>query len=307
MDTFLKSAYFVAGGAAFKAAKFVGEAWQGWKGLEGSPRVNLERPVVFVPGFTTPMDPYLPLLEHLTSEGGNGGQAYFVRAGQIYSDPQCQQPVPSGTRPEAKVFVVVPHSRYDTPPDFVAQLKPDLEKVREFAQAPLADMVGYSMGGISSRLYLDQGGTGVGKLLMVGTPNQGSRVASMAHWAVKNNIGWAMAIAGHAPAALSALEWLRGVEEGNPQLSDLNSRWPEHRAGLEDACVIGSGDLPTPGYASWGWSRGDTAVEQKALTLPGLSVRLVSGGLTKSHETLMADPDVFAEMSQFLGWKEANG
>lgn len=301
-DTFKKSAHFVAGGAIFKTAKFVGEAWQNRHGLEDAPKVTLDRPVVFVPGFTTPIDPYLPLVAHLTADGANGGQPYFVRDGQLYADPTCTQTVDKNSDPNARVFVVMPQTRYDTPPQFVAQLKPDVATINKFSNSSAADMVGYSMGGISSRLYLDQGGTGVGKLLMVGTPNQGSRVASLAHWAVKNDIGWAMAIAGHAPAALPALEWLRGVSEGNPQLSQLNSHWSNQRSRIEDAAVIGAQGLPTPGYSRFGWRSGDTAVAVSDLALPGLSPRLVSGGLTKSHETLMADPDVFREMSNFLGW-----
>ena len=301
-DTFKKSAHFVAGGAIFKTAKFVGEAWQNRHGLEDAPKFTLDRPVVFVPGFTTPIDPYLPLVAHLTADGANGGQPYFVRDGQLYTDPTCTQTVDKNSDPNARVFVVMPHTRYDTPPQFVAQLKPDVATINKFSNSSATDMVGYSMGGISSRLYLDQGGTGVGKLLMVGTPNQGSRVASLAHWAVKNDIGWAMAIAGHAPAALPALEWLRGVSEGNHQLSQLNSHWSNQRSRIEDAAVIGAQGLPTPGYSRFGWRSGDTAVAVSDLALPGLSPRLVSGGLTKSHETLMADPDVFREMSNFLGW-----
>ncbi|MBT9584353.1 hypothetical protein IV102_13505 [bacterium] len=301
-DTVKRSAHFVAGGAAFKTAKFIGEMWQGRQGLQDSPKVQIARPVVFVPGFTTPVDPYLPLVAHLTDDGLNGGRTYFVRNGVIFNDHQCTQVVDSQRAPDARVFVVMPFTRYDTPPRFAEQLKPDLEAVSRFTGSPVSDAVGYSMGGISTRLFLDQGGAGVGKFLMVGTPNQGSKVGSLAHWAVKNDIGWAMALANHAPAALNALEWLRGVQEDNPSLKELNSHWGHQRALVEEARVIGAEGLPTPGFSPWGWSSGDTAVEKAALGLPGLEVFTVSGGLTKSHETLMADPDVFREMSCFLGW-----
>lgn len=299
-----KSAYFVAGGAAFKTAKFVGEFWQKHKGLEEAAAVEMPRPALFVPGFTTPIDPYMPLTDHLTADGKNGGRPYYVRNGVIYSDPECTRAVDAPSAPEARVFVVMPYTRYDTPPQFAEQLKPDLEAVNRFTGSTATDLVGYSMGGISSRLFLHQSRPeGVGKLLMVGTPNQGSRVGSMAHWAVQNDVGWAMALANHAPAALPALEWLRAVPDGNPVLQDLNARWSQQRALVQDARVIGSVGLPTPGCSPWSWSSGDTAVEKSALALPGLEVRTVSGGLTKSHETLMADPDVFREMSGFLGWK----
>lgn len=304
-DTFKKSLHFVAGGAAFKAAKFVGEAWQNHTRLQDQPQLQIERPVLFVPGFTTPVDPYLPLVEHLTAQGGNGGQAYFVRDGALYQDPQCTQEVTKDSDSQAKVFVLMPHTRYDTPPEFAAQLGPDIAAIQKFTGGSKVDAVGYSMGGISTRLFVDQGGRGIGKLLMVGTPNQGSRVGSLAHWAVKNDIKWAMTIAQHAPAALAALEWLRGIDQDpavNPQLSQLNARWPQQQQAVEAAEIIGAKGLPTPGFSSLGWSSGDTAVERQALELPGLPVKLVSGGLTKSHETLMADADVYTEMGRFLGW-----
>lgn len=305
-DTLKTSAHFVAGGAAFNAAKFVGELWQGHKGLTDQPKVTLERPVLFVPGFTTPVDPYVPLLEHLTSEANNGGKPYYVRSGIIYSDQLCNHPVTETVSDDARVFLLIPHTRYDTPPQFAEQLAQDVEAINRFCNSQKSDLVGYSMGGISSRLFLDQGGKGAGKLLMVGTPNQGSRVGSLARWAVKNDVKWAMALANHAPAALGALNWLRSLSEGpqaNPNLERLNANWASQAAKVEAVKIIGAEGLPTPGYSTVGWTTGDTAVEKSALGLPGLDVQIVKGGLTKSHETLMSDPDVFAAMSNFLEWK----
>lgn len=307
LDHFKTSANFVAGGSVFKFRKFVAEAWQGHFGLKDEPKVKMERPVVLVPGFTTPMDPYWPLVDHLTQDGANGGKPYFVQGGQIFSDSECTHKVSQAQDPSARVFVIAPYTRYDTPPVFADQLKAGVEAIQRFTGAPKSDAIGYSMGGISTRLFLDQGGQGVGKFLSVGTPHQGSRAGSLARWAVKNDINWAMSLAGHAAAALAPLDWLRALGEGagkNPNLERLNQRWPEQSASLEGALSVGADSHMTPCFNAWGWSRGDTGVEKTSLSVPGLETHIVRGGMTKSHETLMGDPDIFREMRGFLNWKE---
>ncbi|MCA9797173.1 MAG: hypothetical protein KC910_35430, partial [Candidatus Eremiobacteraeota bacterium] len=201
IDTFKNSALFTAGGLLYKFANLKSSlSHKLCGGLEGEPASTLKRPVVLVPGFTTEMDTFEPLMEHLTRDGANGAKAYYVQDGQVYLDQECSQLAQPD--PQARVFRVVPHTKWDAPPDMAAQLHQELPAIRAFTGADKVDAAAYSMGGISTRLFLDQKGEGVGKLMMIGTPNRGTRTASLCHWAVTQGVGWAMALSGMEVAAL---------------------------------------------------------------------------------------------------------
>lgn len=302
LDTFKNSALFTAGGLLYKFANLKSSLSQKLcGGLEGEPASTLKRPVMLVPGFTTEITTFEPLMEHLTRDGANGGKPYYLRDGQVYLDPECSQKAEPD--PAARVFRVVPHGKWDAPPDMAAQLHQDLPAIREFTGASKVDAAAYSMGGISTRLFLDQQGDGVGKLMMIGTPNRGTRTASLCHWAVTQGVGWAMSLAGMEPAALPALAWLRSLDEGeNPQLASLNDRLEHQMQRLEDVRTVGSDGFTTPAYAEWGFAEGDSLVEAASLKLKEVCTSILPGGGTKCHQGLPDDPEVYGEMRDFFGW-----
>ena len=133
------------------------------------------------------------------------------------------------------------------------------------------------MGGLSTRVYLDDGGDKVGRFAMVATPNQGSALAKLSSWLIelkqKGRSVDAILDLKHVQAKdHEALHWLRPTDGHRPNLhlQDINSRWPNQRARVEDAKVFGSvGKSKT--YTTYIWpTKGDGTVTGKSLLLPEL-------------------------------------
>lgn len=267
--------------------------------LAPKPPVTLERPFVVVPGWTTRRDQLNPLCAKLTEGGRNGGQIVYVREGKFFEDLDCKsrlEELPQGQ----KVFQVVFSDTRLAPDLSAGELDQNLEAVRRFTGTAKVDVTGYSMGGLATRVYLDRGGEGVGKVMMLGTPNRGATFANLARDVVRRDIRWAMAMAGLSVADLPALDWL---SVDNPQLEELNRNWSRQEAGTEAVLTVGAAGLPTP---SRGWlpvTGGDGLVEREGVAPPGGEVRILEGEHHHSH--LPGDPDAYDAMVEFFGWKPA--
>ena len=271
--------------------------------LRDVPNVALQRPLVFAPGWNTETEKWDPLLERLLASGQNGSQAYYLKEGKAYLDKECSQPVAS-IPAEAKLFVNCWDSR-KSPPDMTSpQLRDNLNLIQDQLGPGKLDLVGYSMGGLASRHYLaDNAQHSVGKLFILGTPNQGTRFAQMAGRILERDVRWAISFSGLSIADLPAMQWLAA---GSPRLEALNSHWPDSQARLEDSKIVGSSAHLTPGIGFIPWAKGDGMVESKLLQLPNTETEILSGDGFLHHGALVHDSRVYRELTRFVGAREVD-
>lgn len=290
---------FISGGLNYFYTKSLARVEQWWSGLKSSPKVQLDRPVIFVSGFLAPSHQFDTTLEHLVSEGLNGGAVVYVKDGQFYSDEKATQLLEPP--PEAKVFKLVT-GRDDTPVQIADSLEAaDLAIKSRFGPDSL-DVIAHSLGGLGARLFCDRGNK-AGRVCLVGTPNQGSRAAMLTKAAVKNDIGWAAAMAHVGPASVAALEWMVPTVNGNPKLAELNARWEEQVKSAEDMMIIAASGIDSPhSFESSG--PGDGLIELESTAAGDIPRLDLDGDGRKNHFTQVNDPEVFDEFRKFFGWRE---
>ncbi len=273
--------------------------------LQGQPRVELQRPFVMVPGWTTRQEAFHDLGSKLTEGGLNGGQVFFVQDGRFFQDFETSiQAAPDSVPAEARVFQVVMKDGH-APPDVAAdELDRNFEAIRQATGAPRLDVEAYSMGGLSTRVYLDRGGKAVGRLMMLGTPNRGTRFAELARHVIQRDIRWAMSMGGLTVGDLPALDWMapdHGKGSSNPRLSDLNSRWEEQASRIEDFHAVAARGLLTPAEKGGPlFTEGDGLVPVASVGPPGVEVTVLSGD--KHHGLLNREAETYQEMIRFFGW-----
>lgn len=267
--------------------------------LKNMPNATIERPYMLVPGWTTNPEKFDALVEKLTVNGTNGGAAYYVNNGTIYADSALTKPV-TGPVPDAKVFVAVFDNNHQDPSLTAPQLKRSIEAVRTSTGSEKVDLEGYSMGGLATRLFLDQDGEGVGKVLLLGTPNKGTRFAELCKRVVSRDIKFAMNLAGVGAIDLPAFDWLAGAH--NAKLDDLNTRFPQQVAKTEKLMILGGKGLPTPGPLKQPIRKGDGMVAAKSLRMPGVETKLLAGRPSLHHGSLPSDGGVYMETANFFGW-----
>lgn len=293
----------VASGQLYKMAKSDALAYEAkHPPLRDVPLVRLERPYVIVPGWTTRSEKFDPLVHRLTEGGRNGGRPYYVQDGRFFADGEATQPLDS-VPADARVFVQVFHDRLQPPSETAPQLARSLDAVRRATGAARVDVEGYSLGGLATRTYLDQGGQGVGKVLLLGTPNRGTRFAELAGRLIRRDIAWALKLANLTVADLPAMEWM--AAGANPRLEDLNSRWSTQKARTEGMLLLGSEELATPSRGLLPLRKGDGLVERSSLQMPDVDVKLLEGRPTLQHGFLPTDREVYLERARFFNWPQA--
>ncbi|MBT9586084.1 hypothetical protein IV102_22275 [bacterium] len=295
---------FAAGGTRYMFSKLSTRlAVLAQFGLYGEAPASLPRPFLAVVGFNGRMADTRPLLNHLSADGRNGGCIYYLQGDQVYSDADLSRPLPSDwTDSQAKVFQLVPQHRQQSPEVTAQQLQFALKTIERVTGSATTDVAAHSMGGLGARLYGSQGGHGIGKLMMVGTPNQGIRAATMANWAIKSGIGFAMKLGGLGPDAGPALDWLQAISDGNPKLEQLNSRWSQDKQQLEKVMVLGSTGRLTSQASPQEWGPGDGLVDSASLSLQDTPVQVLPGTWSQGHVSLMNDRETFRTMTAFFGW-----
>ncbi len=274
--------------------------------LAEQPKVKLDRSFVMIPGWTTRIEKFEFLGRHLTQDGLNGGDINFVRDGQFFCERACITPKDaSAVAKDARVFEIVFHDPHEPPPEMKEELKKDFAAIASVTGEQKFDVDAYSMGGLAARLYLDEGGDKIGRLMLLGSPARGSRFADLSKQILERDIKWAINLGGLNPADLPALRWL-AVDDGkginNPHLTELNKNWARQKAQLEALAIVGGGGVFTPRPTPWRIDRGDGLVPAAHLTPPG-ETAIVLDGLTH-HSYLNSNPKVFQEMQKFFGWQE---
>jgi pimeloyl-ACP methyl ester carboxylesterase len=261
--------------------------------LQDVPNVKLARPLMLVPGWNTETSKWSHLTDKLLASGLNGSQAYYLKEGAAYADPECTQRLEK-LPPDAKILVNVWDSEV-SPPDVTAL---QLEQNTQLLGDAKCDVIAYSMGGLATRKYLSNGGDNVGKLMLLGSPSQGTRFAQMAGHIIKRDMQWAMGFAGMTVADLPAMEWLAA---GSPQLQQLNAEWPAQQAALEGALIVGSNPYLTPSTTGFaGLAKGDGMVETSSLPLSTTPTRVLEGEGFLQHGVLPHDSNVYRELTGFF-------
>ncbi|GMU56457.1 MAG: hypothetical protein AMXMBFR33_56030 [Candidatus Xenobia bacterium] len=273
--------------------------------LADLPASTLSRPVLMVHGWHTKMEFYQALTDKLTEGGANGGRPAFVQKGQLFEDAECTRPL-AHPSPDMRVFVSVFSSHRLAPDQSAPELKANLEAVSRLTGQALVDVSAYSMGGLATRRLVDEfpESHGVGKFLMVGTPNQGAGMAGLCALTLANekkgqDLRWLLNTKDVLAEDEQALEWLRPT---SALREELNSRWPTQMACFESVLHLGSKAVLTPSLLLWPVP-GDGTVSAVSLGLEGMPVKFVrSHGQYGSHKNLLANPDTYMEMRDHFGW-----
>lgn len=267
------------------------------------PNVALSRPLVICPGWNTEWHKFDFLTHKLMASGQNGPGVVYLNQGRAFQDAECSLPLQQIPK-NSKVFVNIWDSRKSPPQVTAPQLRQNLALVHEALGPDKVDVIGYSMGGLATRKYLDDGGADVANFMMLGTPNNGTRFGQMSARVIGRNVEWALKFSGLTPEDAGAMEWLAA---GAEKLEDLNSRWPQQKGRVEKAEVVGGRLLATPATGWIPFKAGDSMVEAGRLTLPEMeSVVLDDTGLL-NHITLPHDSQVYREMQRFFDWTPVEG
>ena len=305
MDDSLTTTSFLLSGQIYKMGAEAAEALKETSPpLEGVSPVKLEKPLVILPGWTTRPDKFDHLVAKLTEGGRNGGQAYYLQDGGVYSDPECRHPVEE-LAPEAKVFVAVYHDELEPPHVTAPQVDRSLQELVRRGFPDKLDVIGYSMGGIAARKYLDNGGENFGRVMLLGTSNHGTKFATLAKKAIERDLNWALSLSGLTAAHLPAMEWMAAEGKNgqdNPQLHELNQNYDRQLNQAESITVVGSDGLMTPSFGWWPMRGGDGLVEAASLELPDTPLKLLPGKGYKHHGNLVHDTDAFAQMRDYFQW-----
>lgn len=270
--------------------------------LTDLPDARIERPLLCVHGWHGEMKFFGPLLDKL-AEGGNPGA--YVQNGRFFRDEECQHEIQPG--PETRAFVTVFSSFKWCPDSAMPEMRANINAIQDLTGQAVVDLAGFSMGGLCSRLYLDEHeDPAIGKLLMIGTPNQGVGMAAVTNWGLDGqdegyDLRWLLDIKGVDADDREALEWLR---PGSQPRAELNKNWPRQKARVEDALAIGAADRLTVGN-SLQPTRGDALVPFSSLGVDDLPVKCLSSkGPYSRHGALMTHPETYLTMKDFFGWRD---
>ncbi|MFN8608154.1 MAG: alpha/beta fold hydrolase [Vulcanimicrobiota bacterium] len=267
--------------------------------LQDVPNVKMSRPLLLCPGWTTDLHRFDVLAGRLLASGQNGSSAVYLSQGKAYKDNECTLPldqIPSNT----KVFVNIWDDRRSAPEVTAPQIKQNMDLIQSALGPTPVDLVGFSMGGLASRKYLDEGGEHVGKLATLGTPHQGTRFGQWSQRILRNHVSWAQKPLNLTETDAPAMEWLAA---DTPKLLELNQNWPRQRARIEDSLFLVSHNQLTPSTSWRPMAAGDGLVELSRATLPGAPTKIVKDSPFLNHETLPSDSKMYREMAGFFGWQ----
>jgi len=293
VDLLIAGSLFLRGTA--KAAK----AEASKRPLSDMPDVKLNRPVVLCPGWNTEHNKFDHLTNKLVASGQNGPATVYLSMGKAYQDNNCTialDQIPKNT----KVFVNIWDDPKTPPQHTAVQLQQNMDQIQAALGPTTVDLVGFSMGGLASRKYLDNGGEHIGKFVTLGTPHQGTRFGQICDRLISHKVDWATKFGGLEDKDLPAMQWLAA---GKPDLVALNQNWPQQRARVEDSLFIRSDIELTPSTGFLPFAAGDGLVQLTHATLPGASEVVLKGTPLLNHVTMPYDEQVYLEMQKFLGWE----
>lgn len=223
--------------------------------LPSSPAPELQRPVLLVHGFTSSPGAWQNMHTWLIQANPDGG----VVNGNSQPDPQ------------GKVFRMEFSRPYNPLSNNAAELRQAVDRICAATGASEIDVVGHSMGGLDTRLYIDQGNEKVQNLVMIGTPNHGSVLADIE--LTFRELGLPIKPPTDDPLVRQALTDLSEVRgDNNPVLAQLNKNLPRQRDRARMLTIAGNG-TPTLANRFWLTIRGDGTVSQASAKLPEVEHR----------------------------------
>ncbi|MHB2016870.1 MAG: esterase/lipase family protein [Candidatus Xenobia bacterium] len=292
-------ARFVRYGAVYKAEEALTEAREKkHQPLSGLPGTTISTPFVLVPGWTTQPEAFGPLVQYLTKDGANGGQAYFVKQGAIYTMDSSGNLKPAPSVPSnAKVFEMIFSNVHASPNHQVVEMRQNFRAIQKATGAAQVDAEAYSMGGLDARVYVDEGGKAIRRLLLLGTPNNGTGFGPLAETVINEDVQWAEKFGGIEPGDAESLQWLSPPDQSK-QLADLNSRWDKQRSALP-ILTVGANLLPTP-KPGGGFVGGDGLVPASSLQMPNSECIVVDDAML--HGRLNDDATVQHLRAIWFDW-----
>ena len=260
------------------------------------PTPSITRPFVLISGWTTTHKNFNTLTDHLTHDGANGGQVYFVKQGQFYTQGDDGELVAAPPPTGGRVFEMLWSDTHQSPTRNLPEMQQNLEAICAATGFDKVDVEGFSMGGLDTRLYLDQGGTRINRHMMLGTPNRGTRFGELALDVIDKKVGWAQKFAGISENDRESMLWLR-EEANSPLLQDLNSRFAQQTRQVP-TLTVGANIMPTAGTNGLTW--GDGLVPSSSLGLPGSNTLVLHEAM--QHGRLNDDAAVQHVRALFFGW-----
>jgi hypothetical protein len=261
---------------------------------------------MFVPGWDTSHDRFVPLTDKLVQDGANGGATTYVQNGRFFSDRDCQVPLEADCLPEgAKVFVTVFTNVSENPHFTAPQLKKNMAAVKKALGGPDPDVVAYSQGGLCTRTYLQEKDAHTGRLLFLGTPNLGAGLASLSNFVFQaQDHGWDVDYLLHSqnldPEDRGSIEYMT---VGSPDLQQLNQGWDDQMSRTDGFYVVGHQGIKTFNYGIPPALPGDKLVAAQNLAPAGVERHFIEGQYAE-HGSMPFSPGAYLEMASYFGWSE---
>lgn len=177
----------------------------------------------------------------------------------------------SAIDPEGKVFTMSFARPFNPVSNNAAELRQAIDHITAATGAKEVDVVAHSMGGLDTRLYLDQGEEKVDKFVMIATPNHGSVLADIE--LTFRELGIPIMPPTDDPLVRQALtDCSEERGDNNPLLTQLNKSWARQKSRANIFLITGNG-RPTLANRFTLTLRGDGVVSQKSVTLDGVPKR----------------------------------
>jgi pimeloyl-ACP methyl ester carboxylesterase len=248
--------------------------------VEEAPR--LTKPVLLVHGFNSEPGTWVNMHAWLTRSGENRDGGIVTGSGGTID-------------PQARVFNMQFDRPFNPLSNNAAELRQAIDRITQATGAAEVDVIGHSMGGLDTRLYLDQGNEKVDKLIMMGTPNHGSVLADL-ELSVRG-MGMDMVPATDDPLVRQALrDCSEDRGDNNPMLKQLNKNLPRQLSRANMLIVAGSGK-PTMSSRTTVTVKGDAVVTQASATLPNVPLRTIWGA---DHGEVKEHPEALKIAGAFL-------
>jgi pimeloyl-ACP methyl ester carboxylesterase len=271
--------------------------------LDNKPVPTLQNPTVIVPGYTSQTSRYKPLVDHLTKDGANGGEPYYVKQGKFYTMDQCDKLHPLDKPPtDGKVFEMVFSDARNGPQQNLPEMRANMDAISKATGHDKLDTIGHSLGGLDTREYLDQGGDHVNRFMMLGTPNHGSAMGNQALTMLTDNVRLGQKVADVSQDDTAALKAMRG-DNSNQFLNNLNSpqRWQAQEARTAGVATVSNGLLPTAMGTHGLIGLGDGVVTSGSVKMPGATNYTDNEIIDHGH--MPTSPEIYDSMQDFFQWK----
>jgi pimeloyl-ACP methyl ester carboxylesterase len=245
---------------------------------------KLERPVIFVHGFTGDPKAWGPMTEWL-SQGGQNKDGGIVEPHKLDT-----------LDGSANLFTLKFSRSFNGIEKNSEELKRTIEAVCRATGQPEVDLVVHSLGGLNTRDYLREPDEKVKRFVMLGTPNHGSQLANL-ELLFREKFGFPIKPPEDDPEVRTVLNQLR-VDRGNenPYLREMNNGWPQQRARAEVMAIAGVG-IPTLTGGPGVTIRGDGVVARKSVELDGM---VTKQAWFKTHGGLLKTASVMENAAAFL-------